>query len=108
MRALYASRRAALVAIVERELSGRVTLMGDPAGMHIALLAPGCDDAAIAAQALGEGLLLSPLSASCSGPAPLRGFVLGFGNTPTARMEVAVKRLAKLIDDDAIRVTSGR
>jgi GntR family transcriptional regulator/MocR family aminotransferase len=99
MRALYASRRAALAAFVERELSGRVTVMGDPAGMHIALLAPGCDDGAIAAQALREGLLLSPLSASCSGPSPLRGFVLGFGNTPTARMEVAVKRLRKLIDE---------
>jgi GntR family transcriptional regulator/MocR family aminotransferase len=97
MRALYASRRAALVALLERELSDRVTVMGDPAGMHIALLAPDCDDGAIAAQALDEGLLLSPLSASCSGPSPLRGLVLGFGNTPEARMEAAVNRLGKLI-----------
>jgi GntR family transcriptional regulator/MocR family aminotransferase len=103
MRALYASRRAALVELVERELAGRVKLMGDPAGMHIALLAPECDDAAIAARALREGLLLSALSASCSGDAPVRGFVLGFGNTPEARMEPAVRRLATLMDEEARR-----
>jgi len=46
----------------------------------------------------GEGLLLSPLSASCSGPSPLHGFVLGFGNTHEARMEAAVERFGKLVD----------
>jgi GntR family transcriptional regulator / MocR family aminotransferase len=97
MRVLYASRRAALVACVARVLCGRVTVMGDPAGMHIALLAPDCDDGAIAAQALREGLLVSPLSASCSVPSPLRGFVLGFGNTPEARMQAAVEHLGKLV-----------
>jgi GntR family transcriptional regulator/MocR family aminotransferase len=103
MRTLYASRRAALVALVERELSGRVTVMGDPAGMHIALLVPGCDDTTIAAHALREGLVLSPLSASCSGSPPLRGFVLGFGNSPESRMQAAVERIGKLIDEESRR-----
>ena len=99
MRPMYAARRRALVAAIDRELGGRTTIAGDAAGMHLAvLLRDKHDDRAIAAEAARRSLYLSPLSAAYAGDAPRSGFVLGFGNTRENQIAAAVRQLAALLD----------
>jgi GntR family transcriptional regulator/MocR family aminotransferase len=99
MRPMYAARRRALAAAVERELGGRATIAGDAAGMHLTvLLRDQLDDRAIAAEAARRSLYVSPLSAAYLGDAPHSGFVLGFGNTRENQIAGAVRQLAALLD----------
>src|SRR5437016_4929483 len=98
MRPIYAARRRVLVAELERQLGDNVTIMGDQAGMHLAIfLTPGRDDRKIAATAARQSLWLSPLSSSYVGRTPRHGFVLGFGNTKANEIPQAVRHLRKLI-----------
>ena len=67
-------------------------------GMHLTLLiSGGLRDGEIAARAAQRNLWLSAFSISYTGNAPRQGFVLGFGNTPAARIPGAVlpKKLLK-------------
>ncbi|MCA1826622.1 MAG: PLP-dependent aminotransferase family protein [Myxococcales bacterium] len=95
MRPVYASRRRVLVEAVEREFGGSAQLVGDEAGMHVALLLE-CDDVRLAAAAGRRGIQVSPLSASYTGPPARRGFVLGFGNAAESRIAPAVRLLRNL------------
>src|SRR5436190_3657021 len=98
MRPIYAKRRDVLVAELERQLGHNVTIMGDQAGMHLAIfLTPNREDRKIAATAARQSLWLSPLSSSYVGRKPRHGFVLGFGNTKASEIPQAVRRLKKLI-----------
>ncbi|PYK21163.1 MAG: PLP-dependent aminotransferase family protein [Verrucomicrobia bacterium] len=98
MRPIYAERRSVLVAELERQLGDNVTIMGDQAGMHLAIfLTRGRDDRKIAATAARQSLWLSPLSSSYIGRTARHGFVLGFGNTKANDIPQAVRRLKKLI-----------
>ena len=98
MRPIYAERRRVLVAELERQLGDNVTIMGDQAGMHLAIfLTRGRDDRKIAATAARQSLWLSPLSSSYIGRTARHGFVLGFGNTKANDIPQAVRRLKKLI-----------
>jgi GntR family transcriptional regulator / MocR family aminotransferase len=98
MRPIYAERRRVLVAELERQLGDNLTIMGDQAGMHLAIfLAPGRDDRKIAATAARQSLWLSPLSSSYVGKTPRHGFVLGFGNANANDIPKAVRHLKKLI-----------
>jgi len=98
MRPIYAERRSVLVAELERQLGDSVTIMGDQAGMHLAIfLTRGRDDRKIAATAARQSLWLSPLSSSYIGRTARHGFVLGFGNTKANDIPQAVRRLKKLI-----------
>ena len=98
MRPIYAERRRVLVAELERQLGDNATIMGDQAGMHLAIyLAPGRDDRKIAATAARQSLWLSALSSSYVGKKPRHGFVLGFGNTKANDIPQAVRHLKKLI-----------
>ena len=98
MRPIYAERRRVFVAELERQLGDNVTIMGDQAGMHLAIfLTPGRDDRKIAATAARQSLWLSPLSSSYVGRTPRHGFVLGFGNTKANEIPQAVRHLRKLI-----------
>src|SRR5437868_11422571 len=95
---VYAERRSVLVAELERQLGDSVTIMGDQAGMHLAIfLTRGRDDRKIAATAARQSLWLSPLSSSYIGRTARHGFVLGFGNTKANDIPQAVRRLKKLI-----------
>jgi GntR family transcriptional regulator/MocR family aminotransferase len=97
MRPIYAERRRVLVAELERHL-GDITIMGDQAGMHLAIfLTPGRDDRKIAATAARQSLWLSALSSSYVGTKPRHGFVLGFGNAKANDIPQAVRHLKKLI-----------
>jgi GntR family transcriptional regulator/MocR family aminotransferase len=98
MRPIYAARRRALAAAVERELGNRATILGDAAGMHLTvLLRDPCDDRAVAAEAARRSLYVSALSDSYAGDAPRSGFVLGFGNTRESQIAGGVRQLAALL-----------
>jgi GntR family transcriptional regulator/MocR family aminotransferase len=98
MRPMYAHRRAVLVEAIQRELGGECQIVGDEAGMHLAVVVPDCDEAVIAAQAAQQSLWLSPLSASYIANPRQRGFVLGFGNTPARQIAAGIQHLRKLLE----------
>jgi GntR family transcriptional regulator/MocR family aminotransferase len=98
MRPIYAERRRVLAAELERQLGDNLTIMGDQAGMHLAIfLARVRDDRKIAAMAARQSLWLSALSSSYVGRTPRHGFVLGFGNAQAKDIPQAVRHLEKLI-----------
>jgi GntR family transcriptional regulator/MocR family aminotransferase len=98
MRPIYAERRRVLIAELERQLGDNLTIMGDQAGMHLAIfLPPGRDDRKIAATAARQSLWLSALSSSYAGRGPRHGFVLGFGNAKAREIPQAVRHLKRLI-----------
>src|SRR5260370_35571080 len=97
MRPIYAERRCVLIAELERQLGDNLTIMGDQAGMHMAIfLPPGRDDRKIAATAARQSLWLSALSSSYAERGPRHGFVLGFGNAKAREIPKAVRHLKKL------------
>ncbi len=97
MRPIYAERREVLAAELARAFGEGAEIIGDEAGLHVALLLPQLrNDQQLAARAAKESLWLSPLSASYVGKSPRRGFVLGFGNTRANQIPAAVRQLRGL------------
>ena len=98
MRPIYAERRRALVAAIRDELGDRATVIGDDAGMHLALVIDGLrNDQKIATKAAQQSLWLSALSQLYVGNVRRQGFVLGFGNTRVAQIATAVRQLKALL-----------
>jgi GntR family transcriptional regulator/MocR family aminotransferase len=98
MRPIYAERRELLVTELARGFGEGAKIIGDEAGLHLALLLPKLrNDRQLAARAAKETLWLSPLSASFVGKSPLHGFVLGFGNTRANQIPAAVRQLKTLV-----------
>jgi len=97
MRPVYAERRALLVMQLQRSFGDHARILGDEAGMHLALIpAKLRNDRSVAARAAKESLWLSPLSASYVGNRLRNGFVLGFGNTRANQIGGAVRQLEAL------------
>ena len=97
MRPVYAERREVLVTELAHAFAEPAKIIGDEAGLHLALLLPKlCNDQQLAARAAKESLWLSPLSSSYVGKSPRQGFVLGFGNTPVKQIPAAVRQLKRL------------
>lgn len=97
MRPIYAERREVLVTELARAFDEGAAMIGDEAGMHLALLLPKLrNDQRLAARAAKESLWLSPLSASYVSKSPRHGFVLGFGNTRANQIPAAVRQLKGL------------
>jgi len=97
MRPIYAERREVLVTELARALGEDAAIIGDEAGLHLALLLSKLhNDRQLAACAAKESLWLSPLSTSYVGKSPRRGFVLGFGNTRANQIPAAVRQLKGL------------
>jgi GntR family transcriptional regulator / MocR family aminotransferase len=102
MRALYAERRRALVAALDRELGDVAHVIGDHAGMHlVALLPEGADDQSIALRSMRRGISAAPLSSCYFGPVVRQGLVLGFGSARPGQMLEAVRRLRAAIAGDS-------
>ena len=98
MRVHYGEVRSALVAILSRELGPSVKLLGDEAGMHVAVtLQNGSCDLEIAERAARLNLSLWPLSPSYMGEASRQGFILGFGGTSLTEIPHAVRKLRNLL-----------
>jgi GntR family transcriptional regulator/MocR family aminotransferase len=98
MRVHYGELRKALVLSLSRELGPLVELLGDEAGMHVAVtLQSGSCDLEIAERAARLNLSLWPLSPSYMGEASRQGFILGFGGTRLTEIPNAVRKLRTLL-----------
>jgi GntR family transcriptional regulator/MocR family aminotransferase len=98
MRVHYGELRTALVASLSRELGPLVEVLGDEAGMHVAVtLQNGSHDLEIAERAARLNLSLWPLSPSYMGEASRSGFILGFGGTSLTEIPDAVRKLRNLL-----------
>jgi GntR family transcriptional regulator/MocR family aminotransferase len=98
MRVLYGDRRTALVESISKELGSMVEVLGDEAGMHLALtLKNGSHDVEIAERAARQNLWVWPLSSFYAGKARRHGFILGFGSTATTEIPHAVRKLRNLL-----------
>jgi GntR family transcriptional regulator / MocR family aminotransferase len=97
MRPIYAERRAVLITELARVFGEGAEIVGDEAGLHLALVLPQLrNDRQLAVRAANESLWLSPLSASFVGKSPRHGFVLGFGNTRANQIPAAIRQLKRL------------
>lgn len=100
MRILYRERRSVLVESIHQELGNMVEVLGDEAGMHVAVTLPkGSHDLEIAARAAQQGLWLWPLSPSYLGKAARSGFILGFGSATIETIPRAIRKLRVLLTE---------
>jgi len=99
--AVYAQRRAALLAAIHNAGSERMTVASSASGLHLlAELPDGLDDQAIAAAAHARKIGVAPLSDFFVGAqgGSRSGLLMGFGNTRAESMQDAVETLCQLID----------
>ena len=98
MRAIYMSRRDALVEEIGRRLGDVLDIVNADAGLHLtALLPQGTDDREIARRAAERGISTMPLSAYYEGKIARGGLVLGFGGSDEKQIGRAVEKLAQAI-----------
>jgi len=97
MRVLYGERRRVLVDSIDKELGSRVTVLGDEAGMHLAvMLSNQSCDTEIAERAARQNLRIWPLS-PCYLAEARPGFILGFGSASVEEIPAAVCKLRRLL-----------
>jgi GntR family transcriptional regulator/MocR family aminotransferase len=97
MRLLYAERRAVLVDALRRDLP-RLEILGDAAGLHLAVALPdGRPDRETAERAAAQSVWAMPLSACYVSARPRQGLVLGFGGSSARELRDAVRKLAPLV-----------
>jgi GntR family transcriptional regulator/MocR family aminotransferase len=97
MRILYGELRSVLVNRVTEDLQNMVEVVGDEAGMHLAvILQNGCRDLDVSRRAAQQNLSIWPLSPSYLGEAR-QGFILGFGATKMTEIPGAVRKLRNLL-----------
>lgn len=99
MRALYSDRRRILVTALQREFGSSLRILGDKAGMHLAVIFPkGIPDHELALRAANDSLWLWPLSPCYINKPSHHGFILGFGSTTSSQIPTAVRNFRKLIN----------
>ena len=102
MRRLYRQRQQTLRQALQETLGAQVALLGGECGMHLVLrLADEIDDAALAARLWQAGYAPAALSGYCAGDAPLRGLVLGYGNTSNAQLQAGARQISRLLAEMA-------
>jgi len=94
----YRKRRTALVELLEEGLPGaHFDLRAAHAGLHLAIVAsPDFDDLAAAAELLGQGVYVQPLSSFCVARTDCRGFVVGYGAAPLPEILHAARALVRV------------
>ncbi|MGA8409524.1 MAG: PLP-dependent aminotransferase family protein [Candidatus Acidiferrales bacterium] len=98
MRMLYMERRAALVAAIEKQMDGRLEVLGAEAGMHlVALLPPGVSDVAVAKKAAKMGISAMPLSSCYLKPPARGGLILGYGGVDARQIRDGMSKLRMCI-----------
>ncbi len=98
MRALYASRRDALMAAAQHELHGLLSVAPTEAGMHaVGWLAEGHDDRVASARAAAHGVEVPALSAYALEPLARGGLILGYSALTEAQIAAGVRRLALVL-----------
>ena len=99
MRALYSERRSVLLASLQREFGNFFRVIGDMAGMHLAVTLPkNLNDCELSLRATQESLWLWPLSPCYINKPTQSGFILGYGSTTAPEIPRAVRHLRTLID----------
>lgn len=97
MRALYQTRRDALLAAL-REFVPELEPYNADAGLHLTAFLPrGLDDRAIVAATAERGISASELSTCYLGRYPRHGLILGFGGASERRIRAAAKKLGELL-----------
>jgi GntR family transcriptional regulator/MocR family aminotransferase len=97
-RTLGRERRDALISLAGR-LDG-LAFTQSRTGLHtVGWLAPGTDDRLVSALALRHGVEAAAISASCLGPCPRPGLVLGYGSLTTGQIADGVERLAAALQE---------
>jgi GntR family transcriptional regulator/MocR family aminotransferase len=98
MRIVYRERRNVLAESIHKELGSLVEVIGDEAGMHLAvLLKNGGNDLEIAERAARQKISIWPLSPCYLGKTPRQGFILGFGSGTVSQIPRAVRNLRTLL-----------
>lgn len=98
MRAVYAARRDALAAALDRALPDDVVRGPMAAGMTVALALPArLPDTAVVARAAEHGLRVLPLSRYAQRAGRVNGLLLGYTALSERRIATAVARLAPLL-----------
>jgi GntR family transcriptional regulator/MocR family aminotransferase len=98
MRALYQSRRDALLDEASRALPGHVILGPSDAGFHVtAHLPAGTDDRAVQRRAAGRGIEVQPLTRYYAGPEARPGLVLGYVGLSPEAIRAGVRGLAEVV-----------
>ncbi len=98
MRVLYRERRSSLVESIKKELDDIVEILGDEAGMHLAVkLRNRTRDLEVAEHAARQNLWLWPLSSAYAGTTAPQGFILGFASTPVREIPGAARKLRSLL-----------
>ncbi len=98
MRRLYAARRDALVAAIEKHLGDSVTICGGSSGIHITIELPeSLVDADISKAAAAKNIAVPALSKLATGPVLRNGLMLGYAQVPEQDMERYILVLAGII-----------
>jgi len=98
MRMLYMDRRKTLVNAIRTHMRGLVEVIGDDAGMHLAvLLPPGADDVSVSKRAAENAISAMPLSCCYSKPPTRGGLILGYGGVSPRQIHDGVWKLAASI-----------
>jgi GntR family transcriptional regulator/MocR family aminotransferase len=101
-RLLYAARREALVAALDRHLARWLEPVPDRAGTYlvarpVTAIASRFDDRAIVAAAAEAGITVAPLSACYAGRRRQHGLILGYAGTPDDQIDTACATLARVL-----------
>ena len=98
MRILYRERRSELVNNINEEFGPMAEVLGDEAGMHLAITLPNAiRDVEIAERAARQNLWIWPLSPQYIGEVSRSGFVLGFGSTGVDEIPRSIRKLRNLL-----------
>jgi GntR family transcriptional regulator / MocR family aminotransferase len=106
MRLIYASRRGALIDLVQERLGpGWVHELDTNAGLHLVLSLPeGTDDVAIARRARERGVVVRPLSEYYADRPARPGLILGFACVAESEMAAPFEVLVECIKEGATRL----
>jgi GntR family transcriptional regulator/MocR family aminotransferase len=100
LRAQVTERRRLLIALLQRHLSHRLTVLPQEVGMHLTVTLKsegGGGDVELAARGAALGLHLDPLSSHAALAAVRPGFLLGYAGWDEAELATGVERLCELL-----------
>jgi GntR family transcriptional regulator / MocR family aminotransferase len=100
VRAVYLSRRNALVESLQAHLGNVLIPYNADAGLHLSAFLPSdADDLEIVRRAAQRGISAGALSDCYTGRRPKSGLILGFGGADETWIDPAMRTLSKVIRD---------
>ncbi|WP_331353448.1 PLP-dependent aminotransferase family protein [Cellvibrio sp. UBA7671] len=100
MRRLYAARRDALVAAINKHLGHIAIIYGGSSGIHLTIALPeALNDVSISRAALAQDVYTQPLSKLATGSVLCNGLMLGYAQVPEAEMDKYISVLANVISE---------